>query len=107
MYQTGGPLNCNALWAYMEFSFKRSAFRVRVDSSGRIVLPSELRQMLGIKTDSDLLLSSDARGIYLRNFEQAVKCVQRAFAPYCVPGESVVEELIKDREEEARRECDD
>jgi bifunctional DNA-binding transcriptional regulator/antitoxin component of YhaV-PrlF toxin-antitoxin module len=71
------------------------------------VVPSELRQKLGIKTGSDLLLSVDAQGIHLQTFEQAVKAVQHAFAPYRVSGESVVDELIREREAEARREYGD
>jgi AbrB family looped-hinge helix DNA binding protein len=88
----------------MEPSLNSPASRVRIDSAGRIVVPSELRNKLGIKTGSDLLLSADATGIYLQTFEQAVKAVQLAFAPYRVPGVSVVDELIREREDEARRE---
>jgi AbrB family looped-hinge helix DNA binding protein len=81
--------------------------RVRVDSAGRVVVPSELRQRLGIEPGYDLILSVDAQGIRLQTFEQTVKAVQEAFAPYRVPGVSVVDELIREREEEARRESDE
>jgi AbrB family looped-hinge helix DNA binding protein len=78
--------------------------RVRVDAAGRIVIPAELRQKLGIKTGEDLLLCEDERGIHLQTFAQAVKVVQEVFAPYRIPGVGVVDELIREREEEARRE---
>jgi AbrB family looped-hinge helix DNA binding protein len=78
--------------------------RVRVDSAGRVVVPSDLRQQLGIEPGHELILSADAQGIHLQTFDQAVKAVQQAFAPYRVPGTSVVDDLIRDREEEARRE---
>ena len=81
--------------------------RVRVDSAGRVVVPSDLRQRLGIEPGHDLILSADDQGIHLQTFEQAVKAVQEAFAPYRVPGVSVVDELIRDREEDARRESDE
>jgi AbrB family looped-hinge helix DNA binding protein len=81
--------------------------RVRVDAAGRVVVPSDLRQRLGIEPGHDLILTADAQGIHLQTFEQAVKAVQEAFAPYRVPGVSVVDELIREREEEARREYDE
>jgi AbrB family looped-hinge helix DNA binding protein len=78
--------------------------RVRVDSAGRVVIPAEVRQHLGIEVGEDLILSEDERGIHLQTFRQAVKAVQESFAPYRVSGVSVVDELIREREEEARRE---
>lgn len=78
--------------------------RVRVDSAGRVVIPAEVRQHIGIQTGQDLILSEDEEGIHIQTFSQAVKAVQEAFAPYRVPGVSVVDELIREREEEARRE---
>jgi AbrB family looped-hinge helix DNA binding protein len=78
--------------------------RVRVDTAGRVIVPSGLRQRLGIVPGHDLILSADAQGIHLQTFEQAVQAVQEAFAPYRVSGVSVVDELIREREEEARRE---
>lgn len=78
--------------------------RVRVDAAGRVVIPAEVREHLGIMPGQDLILSEDVRGIHLNTFEQAVKAAQEAFAPYRVPGVSVVDELIRERGEEARRE---
>ena len=81
-------------------------FRVRVDSAGRVVIPAEVREHLKIQPGQDLTLCEDAQGIRLQTFEQAVNAAQEAFAPYRVPGISVVDELIREREEEARREYD-
>jgi AbrB family looped-hinge helix DNA binding protein len=77
--------------------------RVRVDSAGRIVIPAEIRQHLGIESGQELIVCEDDQGIHLKTFVQAVHAVQKAFAPYRTPGVSVVDELISDREEEARR----
>ena len=81
--------------------------RVRVDSAGRVVIPGEVRRHLGIAPGEDLILSEDESGIRLQTFEQAVKAVQEVFTPYRVPGASVVDELIREREDEARREYGD
>jgi AbrB family looped-hinge helix DNA binding protein len=80
--------------------------RVRVDSAGRVVIPADVRQHLGIAPGQELICSEDAQGIRLQTFEQSVKAVQAAFAPYRVAGVSVVDELLREREEEARREND-
>jgi AbrB family looped-hinge helix DNA binding protein len=78
--------------------------RVRVDAAGRIVIPAELRSELAIEPGQELILSREADGLHLQTFAQAVRAAQEAFAPYRVSGESVVDELIRERREEARRE---
>jgi AbrB family looped-hinge helix DNA binding protein len=77
-----------------------------VDSAGRVVIPGNVRQHLGIEPGEELILSEDQSGIHLQTFAQAVKAAQEAFAPYRVAGKSVVDELIREREAEARREYD-
>lgn len=81
--------------------------RVRVDTAGRIVIPAELRNTLGIEPGQELILSGDADGIHILTFEQAVQAAQRAFAPYRREGYSVVDELLRDRRDGARREHDE
>lgn len=88
----------------MSESHETFSSRVRVDSAGRIVIPADLRDQLGIEPGHDLILSGDGHGIHLQTFDQTVRAAQEAFAPYRVPGVSVVDELIRDRREEARRE---
>ena len=42
--------------------------RVRVDSAGRVVIPAEVRQHIGIETGQDLILSEDEQGIHIQTF---------------------------------------
>jgi len=77
--------------------------RVRVDAAGRVVVPSELRQQLGITPGCDLILYADDQGIHLQTFAQAVHAAQQAFAPYRAPGSGVVDELIRERRAEASK----
>jgi AbrB family looped-hinge helix DNA binding protein len=77
--------------------------RVRVDSAGRVVVPSELRHQLGIVPGCDLFLSADAHGLHLQTFAQAVRVAQEALAPYRT-GVNVVDELIRERRDEAKQE---
>ena len=78
--------------------------RVRVDTAGRVTIPAELRQKLGIEPGQELTLAEDGQGIRLQTFAQAARAAQEAFAPYRIPGHSVVDELIRERRDEAGRE---
>jgi AbrB family looped-hinge helix DNA binding protein len=77
---------------------------VRVDAAGRVVVPIELRQKFHIEPGEELILSADEFGMHLQTFDQAVEAAQATMAPYRIPGRSIVDELIADREAEARRE---
>jgi AbrB family looped-hinge helix DNA binding protein len=81
--------------------------RVRVDTAGRITIPAELRHKLGIEPGQELALAEDAQGIHLQTFAQGVRAAQDAFAPYRISGQSVVDELIRERRDEASREYDE
>ena len=78
--------------------------RVRVDSAGRVVIPADLRDELGIEPGQQLILSGDAHGIHIQTFGMAAAAAQESFSSYRVPGVSVVDELIRDRREEAAKE---
>jgi AbrB family looped-hinge helix DNA binding protein len=78
--------------------------RVRVDAVGRVTLPAELRHKMGIEPGQELILAEDDQGIHLQTFAQAVRAAQKAFAPYRIPSQSVVDELIHERREEAKLE---
>lgn len=78
--------------------------RIRVDTAGRVTLPAELRHKLGIEPGQELILAEDEQGIHLHTFAQAALAAQEAFAPYRISGHSVVDELIRERRQEAKRE---
>jgi len=78
--------------------------RARVDNAGRIVIPSELRKRLGIEPGQELILSESPNGLQVQTFRQLMAEAQAYFAQFKVPGESIVDELIKERREEAARE---
>lgn len=80
--------------------------RVRVDPAGRIVIPADLRTQFRIEPGDDLLISPGADALEVRTFRQVVRQAQAAFAPYKRPGHSVVDELLRERREEAAREND-
>lgn len=78
---------------------------VRVDKSGRILIPSAIRRRLGLKEgESDLLLNIDETPVRVTTRAQALTRVRQALAKYHNPGDDWVAELIQERREEARLE---
>lgn len=86
-------------------SCHKSTHRVRVAAGGRLVIPAEVRQELGIKEGDEVLLSRDEGGIRIATLKDTVHEVQEYFRQLKKPGESVVDELIRDREREATQEA--
>lgn len=80
------------------------ACRVKIDSMGRILLPVEIRSSLNIQKGDELLLSVAEDGLRLCTMMQAVREAQTYFQQFKKPGESVVDEFLRGRREEAERE---
>jgi AbrB family looped-hinge helix DNA binding protein len=83
---------------------EHESYRARVDSAGRVLIPASSRQRLGIGQGDEVLVEVDDRGIRITTTAQALKEAQEYFATIKKPGESIVDELIRERREEAARE---
>jgi len=70
----------------------------------RVAIPADVCQQLGLHPGDPLTIEIRDDGLHLITYAQIVREVQKAFAPYKKPGESVVDELIRERREEAARE---
>lgn len=79
-------------------------FRSRLDSSGRIVLPREVRDRMNLKTGDGILLIESGNACRLETPEQSLREAQAYFTSLVEPGVSVVDELLRERREEAARE---
>lgn len=82
----------------------RRSYHAKVDGSGRIVLPVEIRNELKLSAGDELLLVEDNAGFRLKTSEQALLEAQAYFASFVPPGVSLVDELLRERREEAARE---
>jgi bifunctional DNA-binding transcriptional regulator/antitoxin component of YhaV-PrlF toxin-antitoxin module len=69
-----------------------------------VVLPAEARKRSGIKVGDPVFVEADPAGIHILTLPQILQRVQAAFAPYRRAGESIVDELIRERREEAAKE---
>ncbi|MBN9520121.1 AbrB/MazE/SpoVT family DNA-binding domain-containing protein [bacterium] len=79
-------------------------YRVRITAGGRIVIPAEVRQDLGVKEGDELLLSVDESGVRLTTYRNALLEARRLVAQYVKPGVSLVDELSRQRAEEVAKE---
>jgi AbrB family looped-hinge helix DNA binding protein len=76
---------------------------VKVERSGRVLIPAAVRRELGIAEGSELLLRVEDGGVRMETRAQAVSRVQERFKKYARPGVMLSEELLKGRREEALR----
>lgn len=78
--------------------------RTRIGAGGRIVIPHEIREALGVQEGDDVLLEVDEHGLHVRSVRHAVRRVQQMVAKYVKPGRSLSAELITERRKDAERE---
>ena len=78
--------------------------RVQIRKGGRLVVPVKLRRALNIKAGDEVVVRLENDSIRLIPMQRAVKLAQNIVRPYVPQGVSLVDELIKARRAEARRE---
>lgn len=71
---------------------------------GRVVLPAEMRKAFGIEDGTDVVISRTEHGIEIKTLDEAVRQAQELCAKYVRPGVSLVDELLRERREDAARE---
>jgi AbrB family looped-hinge helix DNA binding protein len=72
---------------------------------GRVVLPSEIRTQLGLDTGSRLLLRTEADGsLRLRPYRSVADQSRGLLTGLAPTGESIVDELLVERRQEAEDE---
>jgi AbrB family looped-hinge helix DNA binding protein len=81
-----------------------NAIRVKVGPKGRVVVPAPIRRQLGIEEGTELMARVEGDGVVLEPPSAAIRRLQELFA-HIPPDVSLVDELIAERREEARREA--
>ena len=80
---------------------------MKLDKTGRLVIPSQFRRELGLSPGSEVIVACEEGELRVYTREQALRRVQEYFRRFVPPGVSLVDELIADRREEARRELEE
>lgn len=80
-------------------------FHARLDKSGRIVLPADVKLRKQLKQGDTIEVREDTRGeLHLRSLEDVVRGVQDYFCKLIPADVSLVDELIAERREDAKHE---
>lgn len=74
-----------------------------VGREGRVMLPAKLRAALGVEEGDELTATIEEGRIVLGSVDLAIRNAQKRWAKIA-PGRSLVDELIRERRAEARRE---
>ena len=79
-------------------------YRARIDKQGRLVIPSEVRRQLDIGPGEPVTVWAEEGELRMITLKQAIANIQAIAAKLKKPGESVVDEFLRERREEAARE---
>jgi len=77
---------------------------LRVAYGGRIVIPAEVRERLGMGVGTDLVMTIEDDRVTLMNAKAARHRARQLVRRYVKPGVSLSEELMAERKKEAERE---
>jgi len=78
--------------------------RTRVNENGRVVIPSAFRKAMGINVGDEVVLRIEDNELRILTLKQRIERAQRLVRQHVKPGTSLVDELIAERREAAKRE---
>ncbi|HEV2731391.1 MAG TPA: AbrB/MazE/SpoVT family DNA-binding domain-containing protein [Terriglobales bacterium] len=78
--------------------------RLRVNENGRVVIPAAFRKALGINAGDEIVLRLEDDELRITTLKRRLERAQRLVRKHVKPGTSLVDELIAERREAAKRE---
>jgi AbrB family looped-hinge helix DNA binding protein len=85
-----------------EYPFREE--RVRMSDGGRVVIPLQIREAMGVKSGDELVVRLDDKTLRVCSLDEALRQAQAIVRRYVEPGRSLSAELIQDRRRESERE---
>jgi AbrB family looped-hinge helix DNA binding protein len=82
----------------------RQETRTRVNENGRVVIPAAFRKAMGIKVGDEVVLRMEDNELRILTLKRRIEHAQRLVRQHVKPGTSLVDELIEERREAAKRE---
>ena len=81
--------------------------RLKIGEAGRIVIPADMREAMMVGP-GDMVTARVVDGeLRIISPRAAIRKAQKLVREYIAPGQNLVDELIADRREDARREAED
>jgi AbrB family looped-hinge helix DNA binding protein len=84
-------------------SSERQTYHLKVDSSGRIVLPADARARNHIAEGDTVVVIEDSNGLHVKTRDQIVAEAQAYFASFVPRDVLLSEEILADRRAEHER----
>jgi AbrB family looped-hinge helix DNA binding protein len=81
--------------------------KARLNDSGRIVIPAQIRQQLGMNAGDTLLFTVDGGVLKIESHRARIRRVQESLRRLIPSDRCLSDELIAERREEARREMEE
>ena len=78
--------------------------RTKLGEKGRLVIPTEIREALGIQTGDTLSLRVEDHELRISTIRNRIRRAQERARTYIEPGSSLADELIAERRKEAQHE---
>jgi len=78
--------------------------RAKVNENGRVVIPIQFREAMGIEPGDEVIFLSDGETLRIETIRQRALQAQAMVRKYIDPSRSLVDELIAERREEFRKE---
>jgi len=78
--------------------------RTRVNENGRVVIPAAFRKAMGINVGDEVVLRMEDNELRILTLKQRIERAQRLVRQHVKAGTSLVDELIAERREAAKRE---
>ncbi len=82
----------------------KKLYSARISKEGRVLIPARVRSELGLGEGQPLSMYVQDGEVRIVGRTQALRRMQQRMAKYKKPGESVVDELLRERRDEAARE---
>ncbi|GLS32974.1 looped-hinge helix DNA binding domain-containing protein, AbrB family [Mesorhizobium albiziae] len=77
--------------------------KLKLGEGGRFVIPAAMREEIGVKPGEDLILYVENGELRVRSWLRNLRRIQSELSALKRPGESVVDDFLKERREEQRR----
>jgi AbrB family looped-hinge helix DNA binding protein len=78
--------------------------RTRLNENGRVVIPASFRKALGMNAGDEVVLRLEEDELRISTLKGRIERAQRLVRRHVKPGTSLVDELIAERREAAKRE---
>lgn len=79
----------------------------KVNENGRILIPAAIREQMGIKPGDSVVWRLEDGVLHVESYRASIRRLQAEMQKYKKPGKSVVDEFLKEKREEARREMEE